>query len=530
MSRGARRIARRAAEHPWSLAFGAVALLLVVLRAADLGGSPPGLYNDEASIGYNAWAVAHYGIDEHGAAHPLFFAAFGEYKNPVYVYALAPFTWFLPLTSATVRVPAMLFGLCACAAMAGFAWQVSRSRPVTLLVLLTAGIEPWLVQESRLGFEVISMVALLAAGLWCLARAHRDDSARWFAAAGAAFALSVLAYSTGRLYGALLTAIFLVAYLSPAPRRLWRWLWMLPSMAAVYVTLLVYNVQHAGALTGRYTAIGIGWDSPGLPTLIGRFAGNYATYWGFPFLATHGDGNLRHSTGFGGMLLVTTLPAIVLGAAVCIRRFASDLLCRILVLAAIAAPIPAAVTAESTPHSLRAAIMLPLLLAFSAYGWPLLLGALRTRRVVAAALAAAVCVEAGAFFFDLYAQYPQRALAWFDTGQGDAIAAAAQLAGGHEVWLSDALDTPYIQALFRLRVDPHDYLRDGLDAVHMRVEKLGTIAGEARPGDLVVLAPGDLPPPQTHPVLTEEQTVGTGSPMVGQPDTRVVVLAVVVQR
>jgi hypothetical protein len=515
---------------PWTIAFAATALVLLVLRLVDLGGSPPGLYNDEASVGYNAWAIAHHGVDEHGAQMPLFFQAFGEYKNPVYIYTLAPFTWVLPLTPYVVRLPAALFGLAACAAAAALAWELTRSRRVTLLVLITAGVEPWLVQESRLGFEVIAMVSLLMIALWCLARAHRDDSAVWFAWAGVALALSVLAYSTGRVFGVLLIAVIAVSHLTPVVRRCIRWLWMLPSMVAVYIALLVYNANHPGALTARFDVITIAWDHPPLGTLIGRFLVNYVTYWGFPFLITHGDPNPRHNPGFGGMLLVVTVPAIVLGAAICVRRFRSDAFCRILVLGALAAPGPAAVTAETTPHSLRAALMLPFLLALSVYGWQALVQVLTTRRLVALALAAAVCVEAGGFFYDLYVQYPGRALAYFDAGEGDAVVAAARLAGPHAVYLSGSLDLPYIQALFYLRPDPNQYALQGLDVLHMRVEDAASIAADAQPGDYMVLSPGDAVPSGAHLVLAEQQTVSTGPPEVGLPDTRVVQLAVVAQR
>ena len=61
----------------------AIGAALVVLRnLVDLSASPPGLYVDEASIGYNAWTMARFGVDEHGIHVPLFFEAFGEYKNP----------------------------------------------------------------------------------------------------------------------------------------------------------------------------------------------------------------------------------------------------------------------------------------------------------------------------------------------------------------------------------------------------------------------------------------------------------------
>ena len=83
----------------------------MVRNLVDLVGSPPGLYVDEASIGYNAWTIAHFGVDEHGIHFPLFFEAFGEYKNPVYVYAVAALVRFLPLTVAVERFPAAIFGL-----------------------------------------------------------------------------------------------------------------------------------------------------------------------------------------------------------------------------------------------------------------------------------------------------------------------------------------------------------------------------------------------------------------------------------
>ncbi|MBV8301108.1 MAG: hypothetical protein JOY68_04205, partial [Candidatus Dormibacteraeota bacterium] len=70
----------------WGLAFAVTAAAIIVRNLATLDTAPPGMYIDEASIGYNAWAIAHYGVDEHGFTMPLYFQAFGEYKNPVYVY------------------------------------------------------------------------------------------------------------------------------------------------------------------------------------------------------------------------------------------------------------------------------------------------------------------------------------------------------------------------------------------------------------------------------------------------------------
>ena len=51
--------------------------------------NPRGFFIDESSIAYNAYLVSRTGRDEHGQAWPLYFRAFGEYKNPIYIYLLA---------------------------------------------------------------------------------------------------------------------------------------------------------------------------------------------------------------------------------------------------------------------------------------------------------------------------------------------------------------------------------------------------------------------------------------------------------
>jgi len=137
---------------------------------AAAGGAPPwwrsllaaGLYNDEASIGLQRLGRRHYGSTSTARGCRSSSRRSGSTRT-VYVYALAPFTWVLPLTPYVVRLPAALFGLLTCAAAgdAGLAdHALAFGDPCSPG---HRGCDPWLVQESRLGFEVISGVALL---LW----------------------------------------------------------------------------------------------------------------------------------------------------------------------------------------------------------------------------------------------------------------------------------------------------------------------------------------------------------------------------
>ena len=194
----------------WIGAFAVLAALVVVRNVVDLSGSPPGLYVDEASIGYNAWTIAHFGVDEHGIHFPLFFEAFGEYKNPIYVYAVAALVRFLPLTVAVERFPAALFGLAVVGFLTAAAWRLTGSRVITLGTLALTALTPWLVIESRVGFETISMVALLAAALWCLVGAQ--PTPRQFGLAGIFLAFAIYGYTTARLEILLLAIALAVAW------------------------------------------------------------------------------------------------------------------------------------------------------------------------------------------------------------------------------------------------------------------------------------------------------------------------------
>ena len=511
---------------PWAAAAVLAAGLLGVLHLVALGSAPPGLYNDEASIGYNAWAVAHHGVDEHGAAHPLLFEAFGEWKGPISMYLVAPLTWLFPLTPALVRLPSALCGL-GIAAISGLtAWRLTGSRPVGVLMLLTAGLEPWLFLDSRTDMEAIVPVVLcLCVAVWCCARARPQGSWRWFAGAGVAIGVGLYGYTPERLFAAGLTVLILVCFLF-GTRAYRACLAVLPPVTAAYGLLLWWGSRHPGALTGRFNVLSIGFDNPGLASEAARFVANYVDYFGAPFLLTHGDGNLRHSTGFGGMLFVVTAPALLAGVVACVRRLDQPM-ARLALLGTLAAPVPAALTADGTPHSLRASSMLPFLLLLMTYGWDALAPWLGSRRGLALALAAGAAIECGGYLDDLFLFYPGRAAPWFDSGEAEAIALAHDAAAGHRVLLSDSLDEPYIQALFVLRPDPGAYHRDGLAAVGMEVVHRDDLQATAGPGDILVLAPSDPPPPGAVRIATETATVRRSALQVGAPEAVVEPLVVV---
>lgn len=85
-------------------------LLGSVLRFYMGSSIPPGLYIDEASIGYNADEILKHGVDQYGYKYPLFFKSYGDYKLPVYVYGVSLSIAAFGRNDFAVRFPSELFG------------------------------------------------------------------------------------------------------------------------------------------------------------------------------------------------------------------------------------------------------------------------------------------------------------------------------------------------------------------------------------------------------------------------------------
>ncbi len=490
----------------WCAVLAVTAALIVVRNLSALATVPLGAYVDETSVGYNAWAISTLGVDEHGAHLPLYFTAFGEFKNPVYIYTLSALLRVLPLTVTTERLPAALFGLLTCLMVALIAWRRSRSLPITVLALALAGLTPWLTVESRVGFEVVSMLAAVAAALLCLAIAQENGRLGWYAAAGCLLAVAVYAYSTGRVTVALLAIALAVAECWRRRRLVGAWLIALVPVAGAYAVLEAWNLLHPGALTARFNLISIGADGAPLGTVIGRFIGNYLTYFGPDYLFVSGDHRSRHATQFGGMLLWVTLPLIIAGVVAVWRKRDQPFL-RFVLLATLAAPVSAALTEEGVPHALRSSVMLPFLLVLAIEGMIVIREHLPGWWPAAATIAAAALVVQGALFtVDLYATWPARSALDFDSGEIAAITRAAALSRGAPLLLSDTLDQPYIQAAFTFRPPPpSSFTADSSSALlaEMNMVLFTPAAPPLRPGAIAVLSATDPVPPGAQRLFDE---------------------------
>jgi len=311
----------RFASRNAAAACGALLVLAGILFGANASSNPPGFYIDESSIAYNAHLIATTGHDEHGVSNPLFFRAFGDYKNPTYIYVLAA---IFRVTGPSIRV-ARLFsatlGVLAVLALALLAARLSKNWQVGFLVGLTALLTPWLFELGRVVIEVAMYPLVLVLFLLCLRRASEKTSWSIADMLGLAFTLALLTYtySVGRLFGPLL-ALGLVLFVT---RLRWRSVVLTWGLyASLLLPALVFHLRHPGAITGRFTLISFITSQSGYLEIAFEFIKHYLGNLNPWRMLVTGDPNTHQiATIYGlGLVLAPTFVLAVAGILIVVLR------------------------------------------------------------------------------------------------------------------------------------------------------------------------------------------------------------------
>src|SRR5206468_1746726 len=125
-------------------------------------------------------SVLHTGKDEYGVSHPLAFRAFGEYKQPVYLYLDVASVALFGLTPFAVRFPSALFGSLSILFVFLLTYELFNKNKynnrLSLLAMLFFAISPWSIQFSRAAFEANVALCFIIAGVWLFLRGLRTKT------------------------------------------------------------------------------------------------------------------------------------------------------------------------------------------------------------------------------------------------------------------------------------------------------------------------------------------------------------------
>ncbi|HEV7700361.1 MAG TPA: glycosyltransferase family 39 protein [Pyrinomonadaceae bacterium] len=329
----------------------AIIFVAAILYSAEIGTNPPGLYIDESSVAFNAHSIAQTGKDEHGILFPLYFRAFGEYKNPAYIYLLAIFDKLFGPSTLLARCLSVLVGFAAAILLGFLAMRLSGDRSTGYFVAALTMFEPWLFEMSRFVYEAALFPVVLALFLFWLHGTH--SRGRWSFADGLRLAIGLglltYTYSIGRVLGPLL-AIGLVLFVS---RSNWTGIvrtWCLYALTLVPLASFVWC--NPTALISRFNTVSyIRPDSSWAEIALG-FVAHYIANWNPRKWLLPGFESLTEHTPAQGGVLAALFVLFVVGLFVILRDHRRDPWWRYVLFGLVVSVIPASFTTDDF-HTLR---------------------------------------------------------------------------------------------------------------------------------------------------------------------------------
>jgi 4-amino-4-deoxy-L-arabinose transferase-like glycosyltransferase len=418
--------------------------IAIALYVAEVPGNPPGFFVDESSIAYNAYTISQHGVDEHGESWPLYFRAFGEHKNPIFIYLLASLYWVFGPSQFIARLLSALLVLAAALLLGALAAKVTRQHAVGMIVGASACLTPWLFELSRLVFEVAFLPLALTLFLWALQVALTHDPPHWLHSAALALGLALITYSSavGRILGPLLGCGLL---LCGSKNRWLRFSQIFLFYGLTLIPLLWFLNHHPGALGTRFAEVTYLTSDGSRFEIALNFLGHYFRCFNPWDWLVAGDPEPRHHVATMGSLLFATVALACGGLGLFFtQRLWRDPWWRFVVYGLLVSPIPTALTIDRF-HTLRL-VALPiflLLLTAPALAW--LLERSVVRRVVLGAAIVSTLLQGALFQWQFHAAAGQR---WhsFDTFYPEVFAAAIARAQ-RPIYLIDAHGAPgYIHA------------------------------------------------------------------------------------
>ena len=171
----------------------------ILLRFYKLGVIPYGLNNDEASIGYDAWALATYGIDRNGYPWPVYPITWGSGGGgPMVVYLAVLTEKLIGHSVFSLRLPSAILGVLTLP-LFYLLLKKAFGAPAALAGLVFLAFNPWHLLMSRFALDCNTFAFWLTAALVLFLAGVKTYKTAFYLFSAALFAACLYVYGSATI-------------------------------------------------------------------------------------------------------------------------------------------------------------------------------------------------------------------------------------------------------------------------------------------------------------------------------------------
>lgn len=349
------------------LTLASILFLALFLRVKDLSNNPPGFYTDEASIGYNAYKILTTGRDEHGKFLPVFFEAFGEYKNPLAIYPVVPSIAIFGANEFAVRVVQAIWGVLTVAMIFFLGREIFGSKGGILSAFILA-ISPWHIHLSRFNIESHGAFLFFVSGglLFTVIAVRKKFQLKFLVLASIFWGFSFYTYFATRIFTPLFLAGLAVIFLPELVLLFKKYRKNLLISLVVFFIITTPFIVHliSGKAFLRFQQVGFNREER-TQNVTSKSLKLYADHFNPKFVFFLGDSDfpgqntVRHSVSGMGLMYKWQLPLFLIGLVylILVRNKKWGFKIRsVLILMLLLYPLGSVVSEARTPYATRSVI------------------------------------------------------------------------------------------------------------------------------------------------------------------------------
>lgn len=185
-------------KNMYTIVLGLIFLLAFFLRAYRLTEIPNIVHLDEASLGYNAWCLAHYGVDRYFNQMPLYAQNLNGGQSPLYTYFVVLLIKTIghgDLSLLLVRLPGFIFSSLLVLVGTKSMSLIFHSKKVTLMSALLLAVCPYYIMHGRFALDCNLMLTCSAIALFLLARYICSNKLKDLVLCGISFGIVLYSYA-----------------------------------------------------------------------------------------------------------------------------------------------------------------------------------------------------------------------------------------------------------------------------------------------------------------------------------------------